>query len=88
MNVRFKDSFDKDLAKLKDKTLLRRVKELIEFVERSRRLSDLRNLKKIKGGGAYYRIRVGDYRVGLTVDPNTITFVRLLHRKEIYRYFP
>lgn len=46
------------------------------------------NLKKLKGGGNYYRIRVGEYRIGIIVEGDAITFVRCLHRKEIYRYFP
>jgi mRNA interferase RelE/StbE len=36
----------------------------------------------------YYRIRLGDYRVGLKIENNTVCFVRFLHRKDIYRYFP
>ncbi len=36
----------------------------------------------------YYRIRVGDYRIGVEVVGDEILFVRILHRKDIYRYFP
>ncbi|MBP1468695.1 type II toxin-antitoxin system RelE/ParE family toxin [Candidatus Chloroploca sp. M-50] len=36
----------------------------------------------------YYRIRIGDYRLGLFVEDDTITVVRFLHRRDIYRYFP
>ena len=46
------------------------------------------NIKKLKADGDYYRIRVGDYRIGLTEDEGAIAFVRVLHRKEMYRYFP
>ncbi len=45
-------------------------------------------LKKLKGFDGAYRIRIGDYRVGLFIVQETITFARVLHRKEIYRYFP
>ena len=38
--------------------------------------------------GKYYRIRVGDYRVGFVFEQGAVTFVRCLNRKEIYRYFP
>jgi len=31
---------------------------------------------------------VGDYRVGVIFEEETVTFCRVLHRKEIYRYFP
>jgi len=46
------------------------------------------NIKKLKGEGDYYRIRVGDYRIGMKVNDGVVSFVRILHRKEIYRYFP
>jgi mRNA-degrading endonuclease RelE of RelBE toxin-antitoxin system len=31
---------------------------------------------------------VGNYRLGLIIEAETVIFVRVLHRKEIYRYFP
>jgi len=88
VTVRFKERFVRDLRNIKDKGLLTRVRELIELVEQAQHLGQVANLKKLRGGGNYYRIRVGDYRVGLTVEDDAVTFVRFLHRKDIYRYFP
>lgn len=46
-------------------------------------------MKKLSGGsGDYYRLRVGDYRIGLEIEGEIIVFVRCLHRRDIYRYFP
>jgi mRNA interferase RelE/StbE len=47
-------------------------------------------VEKLKGSDDYYKIRVGDYRVGLHLDmgTKTIQFRRVLHRRDIYRYFP
>ena len=88
MKVRFKASFARDLQALKDKSLLERVKALIATVESTETLSDIPNLKKLRGGSTYYRVRLGDYRVGLDVEENAIVFARVLHRREVYRYFP
>lgn len=88
MKVRFRASFARDLRTLKDKDLLDRVKELIENVEQAKSLSDVAGLKKLRGGGGYYRIRVAEYRVGLAVEEEAAVFVRVLHRREVYRYFP
>ncbi len=44
--------------------------------------------EKLKGYAGYYKTRFGDYRVGMRVDGETVTFERVLHRKEIYRKFP
>jgi mRNA interferase RelE/StbE len=88
MNVEFRKSFEKDLNKIRDEDLLQRIQTVIEEVETIDSLIDLANVKKLKGEGDYYRIRVGDYRIGLFVSDDVIEFVRVLHRKEIYRYFP
>ena len=77
-----------DPRALKDKSLLERVKALITTVESAETPLEIPNLKKLRGGGAYYRVRLGDYRVGLVVEENAIVFVRVLHRREVYRYFP
>jgi mRNA interferase RelE/StbE len=88
VTVRFKESFVRDLRNIKDKGLLTRVKELIQLVEQAQHLAQVANLKKLGGGGNYYRIRVGDYRLSLSVEADAVTFVRFLHRKDIYRSFP
>ena len=86
--VRFQASFAKDLRALKDKALLERIKELILSVEAAQSLAEVPNLKKLHGGGGFYRVRIGDYRVGLAMEEEVIAFVRVLHRREVYRYFP
>jgi mRNA interferase RelE/StbE len=35
-----------------------------------------------------YRIRLGDFRVGLFLDNDVVTLARILHRKDIYKLFP
>jgi mRNA interferase RelE/StbE len=61
---------------------------IIKGVDNADRVHELVNLKKLKADGNYYRIKSGDYRIGLIIKNDTVHFVRLLHRKEIYRYFP
>lgn len=88
MNVEFRKSFEKDLSKIRDVELLQRIQAVIEEVESIDSLTDLSNAKKLKAERDYYRVRVGDYRIGLSLNEDVVTFVRVLHRKEIYRYFP
>ena len=88
MNLEFKTSFVRDLKKVKDKKLKVRVREVIEVVEQAHSLQEIENVKKLKGSDRYYRVRIGDYRIGLAVEKDVVTFVRLLHRKDVYRYFP
>ena len=65
MKVEFKASFAKDLKSLQDKNLLKRAKEVIEAFEKADSFTNITNLKKLKGGGNYFRLRVGDYRSAL-----------------------
>jgi mRNA interferase RelE/StbE len=65
-----------------------RIKAVIEEVENAESLLDISNIKKLKAQGGYYRIRAGNYRIGLADSEDVITFVCVLHRKEMYRYFP
>ena len=88
MNTRFRASFDADLAAIADAGRLRRIKRLIEQVEAAQSFQEIPNLKRLDAKGKYYRIRAGDYRVGFVFEHGAVTFVRCLHRKEIYRYFP
>ena len=88
MKVLFRASFAKDLRSIRSKDILSRIKEVVEQVEKARSLQEITNIKKLKGGRNYYRIRVGEYRVGLIIEGDEISFVRCLDRKGIYRYFP
>jgi mRNA interferase RelE/StbE len=51
-------------------------------------LSTIGNLSKLKGDDTAYRIRVEDYRIGFFWEDDEIVMIRVLHRSEIYRYFP
>ncbi len=88
MTLEFRASFLKDLNSIRDRSILRRVRETIAEVETASNALEIRNLKKLRTGGRYYRIRLGNYRLGLTIEDNTVSFIRLLHRREVYRYFP
>ena len=88
MKVRFRDSFAKDLATITDEAVLRRIQESIERVEKAPAFQAIPNLKPLEAKGKYYRIRVGEYRLGLVFENGAFTFVRCLNRKDMYRYFP
>jgi mRNA interferase RelE/StbE len=90
VKTEFKDSFLKDIRSIKDKKLLSRLEQFILAVESVDNLSQIPNLKKLKGqkNKVYYRSRMGNYRVGLVIKQDIVVFVRFLNRKEIYRYFP
>lgn len=88
MKTFFRESFDKDLSAVTDDALLRRVQTVIQQVEAARTFQEIPNFKRLEAKGKYFRIRLGDYRIGLIFEQGALTFVRCLHRREIYRFFP
>ena len=76
-------SVQKELDRLPDK-IANRILTRLSALEDNPRPADV---KKLKGRDAW-RIRVGDYRLGLAFEEEVVVFVRVLHRREVYRYFP
>ncbi len=89
MNLLFDSSFDKSVRKLKNPALQRKIWDTILTLEQAATLSDIPNVKKMEGFKTFYRVRVGDYRLGFElIAPDTLNLILVAHRKEIYRYFP
>ena len=88
MIVGFRESFLRDVRKIKDREVTRSVERAISTVEAAATLTQVPHLKKLKHTGNFYRIRLGEYRCGLCLDGDMLVFVRCLHRKDIYRFFP
>lgn len=68
--------------------MLKRIRNVIDEVDESKNINEIKNIKKLKSEGNYYRIRLGDYRIGLSIESDKVVFVRFQHRSDIYRYFP
>lgn len=89
MIVEFHRKFAKDLAKISAPEVLGKIKEVILQLEETNDLRTLAQLKTLKGGGGYLRIRVAQYRIGLqSTGDGKLILLRVMHRREIYRNFP
>ncbi len=88
MEVEFLGRFSKDLDKISSKDVKEEIIKLIELFEVAKTLSEIPQTKKLKGHKTAYRIRIGDYRLGIFAGKNKVEFARILHRKDIYKAFP
>ena len=88
MKILYETSFKKDLKKISETKIKTKLKELLINIKNSKSLSSIPKLKKIQGYKSFYRIRLENYRIGIEVVANTIYFVRILLRKDIYKFFP
>lgn len=87
MKIEIRDSFLKDIKK-QSKENKQKIEAIFNDMKTAESISDLRNIKKLQGFKLFYRIRIGDYRLGFAFEDGTIVLLHFLHRKEIYRFFP
>ena len=88
MIIIYKRSFEKDLLRIYDSVIFKKIEAAIRSVKSANRLLDIPNIKKITGHKFAYRIKIGEYRIGFYFVKDEIEFSRVLHRKDIYKYFP
>ena len=89
VNTFFKPTFLKDLVRLPVRYRKRIEKLVFEDIPQMENPSVGIDIKKIQGREGYYRIRIGDYRIGCVIETgNRIIFYRVKNRKDIYKVFP
>ena len=88
MRVEIDKSFQKDARKISDGSVLKKIADVIIDIQKAENISQIKNLKKLKGSQNHYRIKIGDYRMGIIISGSAVECVRCLHRKDIYRFFP
>jgi len=87
--VEYKRKFLKELASLPQNIQSRL--EIIVFKElETDNPFELDYINKIKWYKDKYKIRIGDYRIGLTINQKQKIIIceRVAHRREIYQIFP
>lgn len=88
MTVFIDHSFEKDTDKISNKKLKLEIVGCTEQVQNTQSAAEIKNFKKTKGVLLHYRIRILEYRADVTTQGSVITFIRFLHPKDVYRYFP
>ena len=68
MIVKIDKTFEKDLIKTRNKLLERKVALCIENVIAAKDISAIKNIKELKGSDNCFRIRIGDYRIGVIIN--------------------
>ena len=49
---------------------------------------EMGKVEKMKGYDSFYKVRFGNYRLGLMIENEIIAVKTVMHRKEIYKFFP
>jgi mRNA-degrading endonuclease RelE of RelBE toxin-antitoxin system len=53
---------------------LKRIEELVYEIEKAQHPSEIASFSKLKVGSNFYRIKIGDFRVGLVLKGDLATF--------------
>jgi mRNA interferase RelE/StbE len=89
MDIEFSKSFEKQTSQIKDKALLIRLSKLIKRIMECHSLNEIPNLKPMVGYTGFYRIRLGEYRIGISMEDKTVWFLFFGKRDEnTYKRFP
>ena len=88
MKVEFLSGFEKDLSRTHDKNLTKLILEVINLFEKADKISQVPNIKRLKGHPSAFRYRKGKYRIGFYLEEQTIVFAAFDTRDKIYHRFP
>lgn len=88
MIVRVKKRFLKQLAALPSDTRVRVEKFVFEELPSIRSLGESGRIEQMRGYRGCYKVRFGNFRLGLTFEDNIVIVRTVMDRKEIYRFFP
>jgi len=85
----YKKIFLKDLSALPGRYRVRIERLVFDQIPASDNIVQDFDIHKMRGSENYYRIRIGQYRIGCKItSDNEIIFYRVKSRGEIYRVFP
>ncbi|WP_395053313.1 type II toxin-antitoxin system RelE/ParE family toxin [Flavobacterium sp.] len=88
MEIIYSSSFFKSIKKEKNKEILEKIEITITNVKDANSINEISNIKKLSGHKTYYRIKIGDYRLGIEIINEIVDFMEFQHCKDIYKKFP
>lgn len=89
MKIKLNDSFLKQVRTL-PKNIQKRTIEIIEKCKEAQTLAEIQNRKTLysKKNRNYFRIRIGDYRIGIQVIEDELVFQYVGVRGDFYKAYP
>lgn len=92
MLLHYRQLFLKDLKLLNDSHFRREVMDALVALRDAGSIEELlafHPVKKLQGYNHYYRLRIGEYRLGFRHENDgSLTLIRLRPRNDIYEKFP
>jgi len=89
LEIVYTKTFLKDLAKVAPTKRRQQIEHFVfEDLQHLTSIETAGKIEKMTGFKNHYKVRFGDFRIGIVKKNNTIEVQRVLNRKEIYKFFP
>ena len=86
--MEFRNSFLKDIKKVKQTAIKSLVKKVIEDCEQADTISDIPHCEPLHSRGKFFKIKHRQYRLGVYIDKGTVEFLKFGTRQNFYKDFP
>lgn len=88
MIVKFRKSFFTDFAKINSLKIVNDIEFIVDSAHTCKVAEQISGFKFLRQHPSKGRIEVAPFRIGVEISNNTIIFVRVLLRNDIYKQFP
>ena len=88
MEVRYSKKFLKQLAGIPKETRIKVEHFVFNELSSVSTIGEVGKIEKMQGYANCYKSRFGDYRVGFMLENNVLTVKTVMHRRDIYKFFP
>ncbi|MDP3149493.1 MAG: type II toxin-antitoxin system RelE/ParE family toxin [Ignavibacteria bacterium] len=88
MKVEYRKRFLKELAQLPQNPRIEVEKFVFEVLPGAATLASIGKIEQMKGYRHFFKVRFGNYRLGLQLVDEILIVEIIAHRKDIYKFFP
>ena len=89
MRLETSQRFLRDMRRIRSANLQARVEQAVTALEAVDSVAEIAGMRRLTSPrGHHYRMRIGDYRLCISVEGDTVILARFLHRSDNYRSFP
>lgn len=89
MKVAFSKKYERQFDKLSNAKTQKQIASAIKSIIEAKRLEEIPSIRKLKGFANAYRVRSGQFRIGLIREAaGTILIAAFDQRKDFYDIFP
>lgn len=89
MRLETSQRFLRDMRRIRDADMQARVERAVAALGAADSVTEIAGMRRLTSPrGHHYRMRIGDYRLCISIEGYTAILARFLHRSDNYRSFP